>query len=192
MTRQTRAATTAILILAATAALLFLMGRPPICTCGKVGLWVNAGNSPQTSQMLADWYSPSHIIHGILFFAVLWLVARKMPLERRFPIALVVEVAWELVENSPWAINRYRHETIATGYTGDSILNTMSDIAMMAIGFWLARKLPAWASVLLVIALEIAALIMVRDGLTLNVWMFLWPNATVRAWQSGGPLWPFH
>jgi hypothetical protein len=192
MIRSTRAATAAVLILAATAAILFLMGRPPICTCGEIELWVNAANSSRTSQMLADWYSPSHVIHGVLFFAVLWLVARKMPLERRFLIALVVEVAWELVENSPWAINRYRHETIATGYTGDSIINTMSDILMMAFGFWLARKLPVWTSVLLVIALELAALVMVRDGLTLNVWMFLWPNAAVRAWQSGGPLWPFH
>ena len=172
--------------MAATAAILFLMGRTPICTCGTVGLWVNEANSSKTSQMLGDWYSPSHVIHGILFYAALWLAVRKMPLERRFAIAMFIEAAWELLENSPWAINRYREETIATGYTGDSIINTMSDIAMMAFGFWLARKLPTWASVVTVVGLEVAALIAVRDGLILNVWMFLWPNDAVRDWQAGG------
>jgi hypothetical protein len=174
-----------LLIVSIAAAILLAMGRPPICTCGTIELWVNEGDSPKTSQMLADWYSPSHVIHGLLFYGLLWLFFRRAPVERRFLIATLVEIAWELAENSNWAINRYREATIAVGYTGDSVLNTLSDIGMMMLGFWLARKLPLWASVMLVIALEASALIAVRDNLTLNVWMFLFPTDFIRAWQGG-------
>ena len=175
----------AILVVAGAAALLLAMGRPPICTCGTVELWVNQGDSPKSSQMLADWYSPSHVIHGILFYGLLWAVFRRWPVERRFLVAVVIETAWELVENSSWAIDRYREATIAIGYTGDSVLNTLSDIAMMALGFWLARRLPLWVSIIIVIVLELAALVAVRDNLTLNVWMFLFPTDFIKAWQAG-------
>ena len=181
-----RAAVAAVLITAATVVLLYMMGRPPICTCGEIDLWINEANSSRTSQMLADWYSPSHIVHGFLFYAALWLVARKMPVERRFLIALTIEAAWEIVENTPMIINRYREATTALGYTGDSVLNSMSDIAMMGLGFLLARKLPVWVSVAIVLVLEVVPLIIIRDNLTLNVWMLLAPNEAVKAWQSGG------
>jgi hypothetical protein len=184
MTR-TRMTIFALAIVAAAAALLLAMGRPPICTCGTIELWVNQGDSPETSQMLADWYSPSHVIHGFLFYAFLWLVARPRPIEDRFLIALLAEITWEILENTDWAINRYREATIAIGYTGDSILNTVSDIGMMALGFWLARKLPVWVTVIAAIALELAALMAVRDNLTLNVWMFLFRTEAVRNWQAG-------
>jgi len=185
VTRTTRAALAALLIIAATSAVLLAMGRPAICTCGEIDLWVGSGDSPRTSQMLADWYSPSHVIHGFLFYAALWLVARRRPVERRFLAALAMECAWELLENTPWAIERYREATIAVGYTGDSVLNTMSDIGMMAAGFWFARKLPLWVTVAAGIALEAAALAAVRDNLTLNIWMFLAPSEAIKAWQSG-------
>lgn len=186
MTRPTRAATVAILILAATAVLLFLMGRPPICTCGKVALWVGQANSSRTSQMLSDWYSFSHIVHGLLFYGVLWLLFRKWPVGLRFVAALAIESAWEVVENTPMVIDRYRHATAALGYTGDSVLNSMSDIAMMILGFLAARRLPVWGSVLLVLVLELVPLFVIRDNLTLNVWMLLAPNEAIKAWQSGG------
>lgn len=186
MTRPKRAAVAAIVLLVATAALLYLMGRPLICTCGSIDLWVGEPNSSRTSQMLSDWYSPSHIVHGFLFFAGLWLVARRWPLERRFLAALVIETAWEIVENTPLIINRYREETAALGYTGDSVLNSMSDIAMMIVGFLLARRLPVWASVAVVLVLELVPLFVIRDNLTLNVWMLLAPNEAIKAWQSGG------
>lgn len=186
MTRPKRAAVAAIVLLAATAALLYLMGRPLICTCGSIDLWVGEPNSSRTSQMLSDWYSPSHIVHGFLFFAGLWLVARRWPLERRFLAALAIEAAWEIVENTPLIINRYREETAALGYTGDSVLNSMSDIAMMIAGFLLARRLPVWASVAIVLVLELVPLFAIRDNLTLNVWMLLAPNEAIQAWQSGG------
>lgn len=186
MTRSKRAAVAAIVLLAATALLLYLMGRPPICTCGAIDLWVGEPNSSRTSQMLSDWYSPSHIVHGFLFFAGLWLVGRRWPLERRFLVALAIEAAWEIVENTPLIINRYREETAALGYTGDSVLNSMSDIAMMGLGFLLARRLPVWASVVVVLILELVPLLVIRDNLTLNVWMLLAPNDALKAWQSGG------
>jgi hypothetical protein len=186
MTRPTRAAVAAVLITSATAALLYLMGRPAICTCGDIDLWVGEVNNSRTSQMLSDWYSPSHIVHGFLFYGALWLVARKWPIERRLVAALTIEAAWEIIENTPMIINRYREATAALGYTGDSVLNSVSDIAMMGLGFLLARRLPVWASVAVVLVLELVPLIIIRDNLTLNVWMLLAPNEAVKAWQSGG------
>lgn len=185
MTRSTRVAAAALLILGVAAAILLWLGRSPICTCGTVELWVGSADSPRTSQMLADWYSASHIVHGFLFYAALWLLARRWPVERRFLIALLIEAAWEVVENTPMIIDRYREATMALGYTGDSILNSMSDIAMMALGFLAARKLPLWASLLLVLLLELVPLIVIRDNLTLNVWMLLAPTDTIRDWQAG-------
>ena len=185
MTRPTRAAAAAFLMIAVTVAVLLLMGRPPICTCGTVDLWVNEANSSRTSQMLADWYSFSHIVHGLLFYAGLWLIFRKWPVETRFLVALAIEAAWEVVENTPMIINRYREETAALGYTGDSVLNSVSDIAMMALGFLIARKLPLWWAVAIVAALELIPLWVIRDNLTLNVWMLLAPNDALKAWQAG-------
>lgn len=186
MTRGPKAAIAAAFILAVTVGVLLAMGRPPICTCGDIDLWVSAGDSPRTSQMLADWYSPSHVIHGFLFYLGLWLVGRRWPIEWRFVAALGLEAGWEILENTQWAIQRYREATIAIGYTGDSVLNTVSDILMMALGFWLARRLPVLATVVIAIALELAALAAVRDNLTLNIWMFLFPTDAIRTWQSGG------
>ena len=181
-----RAPLLAVLILVVAAAILLAMGRNPICTCGTVDLWVGQRDSAKTSQMLADWYSLSHIVHGLLFYAALWLVARRWPVERRFLVALLVESAWEVTENTPLVIDRYRETTAALGYSGDSVINSLSDIAMMVVGFLAARKLPVWASVVLLIALELVPLYVIRDNLALNVWMLLWPNKALAAWQSGG------
>ena len=172
-----------VIALGISVAILLAMGRPPICTCGTVELWGRAG--PTQSQMLADWYSMSHIVHGFLFYGILHLLFRGMTFERRFTIALVIEAAWEVVENTPMVIDRYREATIALGYSGDSILNSASDIAMMAVGFLAARKLPVWASVAAVLVLEVVPLIVIRDNLTLNVWMLLAPSDAIRTWQAG-------
>ena len=185
MTSNRRAIITAIVIVVAAAAVLLAMGRPPICTCGTVALWEPSANSARTSQMLADWYSPSHVIHGLLFYWLLWVAFRRWPVERRFLAATAIETAWELVENTPLIIDRYREATIALGYNGDSVLNSVSDIAMMVMGFIIARRLPVWVSVALALALELAALIVIRDNLTLNIIMLLAPNDAIRAWQAG-------
>lgn len=181
-----RAITAAVLIVAAAAAILLAMGRNPICTCNAIDLWVGGRDSPRTSQMLADWYSFSHIVHGLIFYAALWLVARRWPVQWRFIVALLVEASWEVIENTPMVIDRYRATTAALGYTGDSVLNSLSDILMMVVGFFLARKLPLWASIALLVVLELVPLFAIRDNLTLNVWMLLSPDKVVGAWQAGG------
>ncbi|MEO7787488.1 MAG: DUF2585 family protein [Sphingomicrobium sp.] len=165
-------------------AILFAMGRPPLCTCGTVKLWVSSASSPETSQMLADWYSASHIVHGFLFYGALWFVLRRWPVERRLAVALLIEAAWEIAENSPWIIDRYRSATAAVGYSGDSILNSASDMAMMVVGFLLARRLPLWGAVAVVLLLELVPLFVIRDNLTLNVWMLLHPSDAIREWQA--------
>ena len=181
--RRPRPLLSVTFVLLVSIAILVAMGRPPICACGTISLWGREG--PTQSQMLADWYSLSHIVHGFLFYAVLRWLFPRVPVERRFVVALVIEAAWEIVENTPWIIDRYREATIALGYSGDSILNSASDIAMMAVGFLAARRLPVWASVAAVAVLEIVPLIVIRDNLTLNVWMLLAPNDAIRTWQAG-------
>ena len=165
---------------------LFAMGRPPICTCGTVKLWAGAVQSADNSQHLADWYSPSHLIHGLLFYALGWLFLRRNPIGERLVMAVAIEASWEVLENSAYIINRYRDATIALGYTGDSIINSVADIGWMILGFLLARKLSVTAAVLLAIGLELLALWAVRDNLTLNVLMLVWPVDAVRHWQAGG------
>ena len=183
MIARYRAPLAALLLLAAAVAILFAMGRPPICTCGSITLWGPVG--PTQSQMLADWYSASHIVHGLLFYAILAFAAKRWPVERRFLVALFVETAWEVLENTPMVIDRYREATTALGYTGDTILNSVSDILMMALGFLAARKLPVWLAIVLVLILELVPLFAIRDNLTLNIWMLLAPNQGVLSWQAG-------
>jgi hypothetical protein len=175
-----------VLILATAAGAELAMGRNPICTCGTVELWVGARDSAKTSQMLADWYSLSHVVHGLLFYAGLWLIAGRWPVEWRFLTAMLLEAAWEVTENTPLVIDRYRSTTAAIGYTGDSILNSMSDIIMMAFGFLIARKLPIRATLLLLIALEVVPLVAIRDDLTLNILNLIVPIRAVQQWQTGG------
>jgi hypothetical protein len=172
-----------VAVLAATFAIMWAMGRPPICTCGTIEPWGEVG--PKQSQMLADWYSPSHIIHGFLFYALLAWLWRRAPIERQFLAGLVIEAGWEIIENTPMVIDRYREATIALGYSGDSILNSLSDIIMMALGFLGARRLPVWASVAIVLALELVPLIAIRDNLALNIIMLLAPNDAILNWQAG-------
>lgn len=171
-------------LLIATAGTLLAMGRPPICTCGHVALWhgaIDSGNS----QHLLDWYSPSHVIHGFLFYGAAWLLLRRLPLRFRLLIAVITEAGWELIENSPMVIDRYRTATMALGYTGDSVLNSLSDISCMMVGFMLARKLPVWVTILLAVGFELLTLAVIRDNLTLNVLILLWPVEAIRHWQAG-------
>ena len=173
-------------------AILFAMDRPPICECGTIKLWHGVVESSENRQHIADWYSPSHLIHGLLFYFAAHILWRKwklfggLPARWALPIAVAFEGFWEILENTPLIIDRYREVTVSWGYVGDSIVNSAADIGWMVAGFLLAARLPVWASVTLGLALEIFTLIMIRDNLTLTVVMLAWPIEAIRQWQALG------
>jgi hypothetical protein len=173
-------------VLVLTGGIELLMGRSPLGPDGRFGLWEGNIWSSECSQRLADPYSFSHIAHGVLFFGLLWLLARQVPVQYRFLVAVLFEAGWELLENSPLIINRYREATIALGYVGDSIMNSLSDIGMMSLGFLFASRARPWVSVSAVIAMEVGCALWVRDNLTLNIIMLVHPVEAIKAWQSAG------
>ena len=170
------------------AAVLYVMGQPPICACGTVRLWAGTVLSPENSQQITDWYTPSHVIHGLLFYALGWLLLRGRSPLLALALALGIEIGWELVENSPLVIERYREQALAEGYSGDSILNSLCDTTAMLIGYWLAFRLPVRASVALALVAELFTAVMIRDNLTLNVVQLLVPSKAISAWQAEGGL----
>jgi hypothetical protein len=172
-------------IIALAALWLWHVGRVPFCECGYVKFWHGDTMSSENSQHLTDWYTPSHIIHGLLFYGLLHLVARRLSLGWRLTVATRVESVWEIVENSEAVIERYRSVTISLDYYGDSVINSVADIVAMIAGFFLARFLPLWASVGLIVLFEALTIWLIRDGLALNVLMLLWPPDAVKAWQAG-------
>ena len=174
----------AALVMVMAAVALHAMGRPLICTCGTVKLWGGTAGG-DNSQQIADWYSLSHVIHGFLFYALGWLCLRRNPMGERFVAAVAIESLWEILENSRYIIDRYREATIALGYTGDSVINSLSDVAWMIVGFLAARRLPVRTTIILAIAFELLVLWAVRDNLTLNVLMLVWPIDMIKHWQAG-------
>lgn len=182
-------AAAAALLFVATGAVLLAMGRPLICTCGAIKLWHGAVQSAENSQHLMDWYSLTHISHGLLFFAALALVMRlfrrEWPLGLRYLAALALEGAWEIAENTNAVIERYRSVTIDIGYFGDSVVNSLSDMAMMSLGFWLASRLPALAGAGAFVGLELAAFLAIRDSLLINIIQLIHPFEALRRLQAG-------
>jgi hypothetical protein len=181
-TRRTLLA--AVVLMIAFVGLLYFEGRPWWCKHG-LGLWTVAWTRC-TSQHFLDPYALTHVLHGILFYWLLYPLAEKLALHWRVFTALALEVGWELLENSPWVIDRYRQDTAALDYTGDSILNAVGDVLTTLIGIVFASQFSWKISLALFIVLEIGLLYLIRDNLTLNVFMLFFPLESLKEWQLGG------
>jgi len=173
-----------LIFLLAHAAALYFMGQPWMYEGGYIKLWHGAVISGENSQHLTDWYTFSHVIHGILFYAGLSFLFPRLSIGTRLLMALAIESGWELFENTDMIINRYREQALAQGYFGDSIVNSTGDMLAMLLGFLAAWRLPIWGSVIAIIVLEGIALYFIRDSLTFNIIQLIHPVDWIGEWQA--------
>lgn len=173
-----------IAMMAITASVELWNGRLLFCKCGTIRLWAGDIWSNEASQQFLDPYSFTHILHGVVFYALMWMVAgKRLPVRARLLGAVMLECGWEMLENSNFIIDRYRAGTISLDYYGDSVLNSMGDICSMMTGFALAWKLPVRVTVIGAVLLDLAVLLWIRDSLALNIIMLIHPIAAIKAWQ---------
>jgi hypothetical protein len=171
-------------LVVAQAIALYWLGRTPICTCGYVKLWEPNAFGSGNSQHLSDWYTPSHIVHGFIFYFFARVLFPRAQVAWHFAFAVFLEAAWEVVENTSWIIDYYRGNTASLNYRGDSIINSVMDVVWMALGFLVAWRVPVIVSLVLILVLEGVAAYVIRDNLTLNVVMFIYPFESLKAWQT--------
>jgi hypothetical protein len=164
---------------------LFAMDITLICTCGYVEVWHGNPSGPQTSQHLTDWYTVTHVIHGFGFYLLLRIVAPRMSWGWLLAVTIGLEAAWEIIENTPFVMDRYRQSALARGYFGDSVVNSVFDTFATVLGVVLARVLPVWSSVALVVAIELILACAIRDNFALNIIQLIYPTEVISRWQTG-------
>jgi len=174
-------------VLAAMIGLLRAEGRMFLCACGHFAVWVSNWCSSTTSQQLLDPYSLTHILHGFLFFWLITLLLRPMPRGWQLWLALLFESAWEVFENTPYVINKYRTETAALGYQGDTIVNSLGDLACALVGFLVARRLGARRSLIVFLLIELILTVWIHDSLLLQILMLIRPVEAIKLWQTCHP-----
>jgi hypothetical protein len=172
-------------IICLAAVLLIGMGRPLKYVHGPVRWWTGDIRSDQNSQQIADPYTFTHVIHGAAFYGLARVLRPSAPLSTYALIAITLEAAWEVYENTDQVINRYRAETISLGYYGDSVVNSVADMLACLAGLWLTSRLPRSATIAWVVAVEVLLAFWIRDNLTLNIIMLIHPVGAIRAWQMG-------
>lgn len=171
------------LVLLLVVVLLRAEGRMFICTCGQFAVWTSDTCSSNTSQQLLDPYSFTHVLHGFLFFWLIALLFRRMNSSWQICLALLLEGAWEVFENTRFVIDKYRTETAALGYTGDTIVNSLGDLMCALVGFTIARQLGLRRSLIVFVVVEIVLLVWIRDSLLLQILMLVRPVEAIKLWQ---------
>jgi len=164
--------------------LLHAEGRHSLCTCGHFAVWVSDWCSSNTSQQLLDPYSLTHVLHGFLYFWLISLLFKRMPRWWQFWLAMLVESAWEVFENTSFVINKYRTETAALGYQGDTIVNSLGDLGCALIGFVIARRLGWRRSLIVFVLIEVILTLWIHDSLLLQMLMLVHPVEAIKLWQT--------
>ena len=164
--------------------LLRAQGRLLLCACGQFEIWTSDTCSSNNSQQLFDPYSFTHVLHGFLFFYLVMLVFRRLSRGWQVVLTLALEAAWEVFENSSFVIDRYRTATAALGYQGDTVVNSIGDLACALIGFLIARQVGVRNSLILFVLFELILVLWIHDSLLLQILMLVWPIEAIKAWQT--------
>jgi hypothetical protein len=158
-------------------------GRLWICSCGKVLLWASNVCSANNSQHFLDAFSFTHVLHGFLYAWLIAWLGPRLTFDWRLTLAIAVEALWEVFENSNFIIERYRTETAALGYHGDTIINSIGDLGCAVLGFLIAQALGFRRAAVLFLLLEVVLLVWIRDSLLLEVVMLVRPVNAIKVWQ---------